>query len=202
MCVTFQRVCHQEIKINFFWVSVQFSASDFDYLEACDNKQSKVDRNSLLLRFDPLLKQPVPDNHHIKTNQIVEESDQELTQEQPDSNSFRNPFETSIEETQSPPEFEHQLNEVTPDTNKQEKEEVTQEQKSEDTKLPASDETMSITFANNNVLKDVTTFEDGLKSEIKIMRCVLHIYNSHIWHYVYSRFIYRFLSRFIHVTRD
>lgn len=147
--------------------SVQFSPSDFDYLEACDNKQSVVDRNSLLLRFDPLLKQVVPDNHLIKTTQIVEESDQELSQEQANLTPTQNPFETSIEETQSPPELDHQLNEV--GTNQ---EEIVQEEKSETQEPLSSDETMSITFANNNVMKDVTTFEDGLKSEIKIMRCV------------------------------
>lgn len=41
-------------------VSDQFVASDFDFLQQLGSDNSKeVDRNSLLLRFDPLLKKPV-----------------------------------------------------------------------------------------------------------------------------------------------
>ncbi|XP_063701438.1 transforming acidic coiled-coil-containing protein 2 isoform X2 [Culicoides brevitarsis] len=129
----------------------QFSASDFDYLEACDNKNSIVDRNSLLLRFDPLLKQPVPDTHNPKPTQIVEESEQDLSL---DARTERNPFETSIEDTKSPLELDLEA--------PQQEIEPVIEQKSV---AATRNETMSITLANNNV----ETFEDGLKSEIKIM---------------------------------
>lgn len=131
-------------------------------MENCNNNKEVVDRkNSLLLKFDPLLKHPVPD-YHNKPAQIVEEGEKVLNE--PDAVAF----ETSIEETQSPPELD-QLNEV-PAASKVQEVEI--EKSGNTTQKVASDETMSITFVNNNnVMKDVNHIEDGLKSE-KIMRCV------------------------------
>lgn len=188
----------------FFLIAVQFSASDFDYLETFDNnKQSVVARDSLLLKFDPLLKQPVPHHNIQNVSQIVEESEQDVSDTVPvktfADNCFRNPFETSIEETQSPPELD-QLNEVTVAVPVKEQEKVVAERSEEKTSDGAGDETMSITFVNNNVMKDVNTIEDGLKSELKIMRCVLRKNLSthmmcvpHIWRYIYLLSIFCFV---------
>uniref|UniRef100_A0A336LG59 CSON004996 protein n=1 Tax=Culicoides sonorensis TaxID=179676 RepID=A0A336LG59_CULSO len=165
--------------------SVQFSASDFDYLEAFDNKNKHLndDRSSLLLKFDPLLKQPVPDtqfNQLNKTGLIQEENEQELKESEQDLfKNFqvdlnKNPFETSIEETQPPLSLD-QVNEAPCITvtspGKQEK--SNQEDKKQCN--GAGDETMSsLTYVNNNNvsnnMKDVTNnYEDGLKSEKNIM---------------------------------
>lgn len=150
----------------------------------------------MLLKFDPLLKQVVPDVS--KTQQIIEENEHELKEDALDTfkglnDSIQNPFEgnekvvldvldnsTSIHsETQKSPDIKELSNNVPtiPNNNKivssKNIEPVTTNQSSQSSVTETCNDKMSITYVNNHVMKDSNNIEDVLKSE-NIMRCVFH----------------------------
>lgn len=142
--------------------AVQFSASDFDYLEAFDSRSDTVDRrSSLLLKFDPLLKQIVPDAS--KTQKIIEENENELNEDAPDT------FECLNDSTQNP--FKNNatvvldvLDNSTPDHNS----DIHQKNSPEDNSIEKLSNDVPIILNNNKKIGSPKNIESEIPTDIAI----------------------------------
>lgn len=128
-----------------FFISVQFSDKDFEYLGSLGAREAVVDRGSLLLKFDPLLGVPVPTNTFVQQS-ICEENDEDLIENEQEDIEFKE-LEAS-EKVAS------------------EKEAKVVEKIKEIPEKETCDEKMSLVISN--AMKDIT-IEDKLNAENHIM---------------------------------